>query len=249
MPRVLPSHVVQAINQLFGTRNEIYSNDLSSKFCVEVEALLSLIDNVSSELMDLNSQDYLEFQRCCAALVITLAFWKSGNGIMAPSVGSKDPVERIRRLMMQCSDERPPDRPELPFVTDEAARSGIEERIRSAWIDFNAGDWMGATVFGGAAIETLLLWAIGAWTLPASRKKLIEHLDLYGLIEAAHAHGLIRNETVQQAHLARDARNLIHPGRALRTGSECTKGTALAALAGIYRIVEDLSAYPSKIGG
>jgi hypothetical protein len=249
MRRVLPSHIVQAVNQLFGTRNEIYSNDLSSKYCVEVEALLSLIDDIPSELIDLISQDYLEFQRCYAALTITLAFWKSGNGIMAPGVGSKDPVERIRRLMMQCSDERPPDKPELPFITDEAARRGIEERIRSAWIDFSAGDWMGATVFGGAAIETLLLWAIGAWTPSASHKKPIEQLDLSGLIEAAHAHGLIRNETVQQAHLARDARNLVHPGRALRTGSECTKGTALAALAGIYRIVEDLSAYQSKSEG
>jgi hypothetical protein len=50
-------------------------------------------------------------------------------------------------------------------------------------------------VFGGAAIETLLLWAIGAWTPSASHKKPIEHRDLSGLIEAAHAHGLIRNET------------------------------------------------------
>jgi len=151
--------------------------------------------------------------------------------------------------MMQCADERPPDRPELPFITDEAARCGVEERIRSAWLDFGAGDWMGATVFGGAAIETLLLWAMGAWTPSASHATPIDQLVLFGLIEAARARGLIKEESKRQAHLARDARNLVHPGRALRTGSECTKGTALAALAGIYRIVEDLSAYHSKIGG
>jgi hypothetical protein len=88
VPRVLPSQIVEAINQLFGARNEIYSNDLSSKYSVEVEALLSLTDDVPGDLIDLNFQDYLEFQRCCAALTITLAFWKFGNGVTAPSVGS-----------------------------------------------------------------------------------------------------------------------------------------------------------------
>jgi hypothetical protein len=81
MPRVPPSHVVQAINQLFGTRNEIYSNDLSSIHNVEIETIVSLVGDIPSDLIDLNSQDYLEFKRCSAALAITLAH--SGNPAMA----------------------------------------------------------------------------------------------------------------------------------------------------------------------
>jgi hypothetical protein len=44
-----------------------------------------------------------------------------------------------------------------------------------------------------------------------------------------------------QADLARDFRNLIHPGRAQRTGADCDRGTALTALAAIELVVRDLS--------
>ena len=67
----------------------------------------------------------------------------------ANSVGGKDVIERIRRLMLKCHDQLPPREPELPFIADEDARLGIEDRIQAAWTDFHAREWMGATVLGG----------------------------------------------------------------------------------------------------
>src|SRR5947208_12675174 len=44
-----------------------------------------------------------------------------------------------------------------------------------------------------------------------------------------------------QADLTRDFRNLVHPGRAIRIGQKCNRATALSALAGIERVVNDLA--------
>jgi hypothetical protein len=43
-----------------------------------------------------------------------------------------------------------------------------------------------------------------------------------------------------QAGLAKDARNLIHPGKALRSGEACDKTTALTALTAVYRVINEL---------
>jgi hypothetical protein len=86
--------------------------------------------------------------------------WTFGDTLPSPAIGGKDPVERIRRLLQKCPDELPPPAPELPFIDDDDLRSGIEDRIRAAWTDFKAQEWMGATVLAGAALEALLLWKL-----------------------------------------------------------------------------------------
>ena len=42
------------------------------------------------------------------------------------------------------------------------------------------------------------------------------------------------------AGLAKDARNLIHPGKAMRSGEACNKTTALTALTAVYRVIDEL---------
>jgi hypothetical protein len=239
MPKILPSQIVSAIDSMFGpTRNEIYSDAITHVYRAEVHALLGMLDEVSSELIDLSSTDYLEFSRCRAVLSTSLALWNVGDGRPARDVGGKDPVERIRRLMKRCHDELPPPEPELPFIADDDVRLGIEDRIRAAWTDFNAREWMGATVFAGAALEALLLWALKQ--KPSMPKRPLDQLHLADLISLAVSNGLIDSGTEQQAGLAKDARNLVHPGKALRSGDACSKATALAALASVYRLIERL---------
>ena len=53
--------------------------------------------------------------------------------------------------------------------------------------------------------------------------------------------GLIDGETTKQADLAREFRNLIHPGRSARLAKICDRGTALSALAAVELIVRDIS--------
>lgn len=241
MPKILPSQLVSAIDSMFGlNRSEIDSRAVAHIYRAEVHALLGLLDELPSELVDLPSTDYLEFSRCRAVLATSLALWNVGDIRPARDVGGKDAVERIRRLMKQCHDELPPPEPELPFIVDSDTRFGIEDRIRAAWTDFNAREWMGATVFAGAALEALLLWALKQVPLGNIPKRPLDQLQLTDLISFAVSNGVIDAGTAQQAGLAKDARNLIHPGRALRSGEACNKATALAALAAVYRLIEQL---------
>jgi hypothetical protein len=240
VPKVLPSQVVEAIDTLFGpNRNELDGRAVTHVYRAEAHALLELLDEVPRELIDLRFADYLEFTRCRAVLATSLPRWNPGDIAPARDVGGKDPVERIRRLMKQCHDELPPAEPELPFISDADIRLGIEDRIHAAWTDFNAREWMGATVFAGAALEALLLWALNQVTLAEAPKRLLEELHLAELIRLALENRIIDDHSARQASLARDARNLIHPGKALRSGEACNKTTALTALTAVYRVIDE----------
>ena len=209
MSKVLPSQIVEAIDSLFGAnRNELDVRMVTHNYRAEVHALLALLDEVPGELIDLRSVEYLEFTRCRAVLATSLVRWNFGDIAPARDVGGKDPVERIRRLMKQCHDELPPAEPELPFISDADIRLGIEDRIQAAWTDFNAREWMGSTVFAGAALEALLLWALKRVKLPETPSRPLDELHLADLIRLAVKYRVINEACATQAGLAKDARNL-----------------------------------------
>lgn len=243
MPKVLPSDIVSAIDSMFGaSRSELYSQAITPDHRGEVYALLDMLDQVPRELIDLPSADYLELSRCRAALSTALSRWSGGDGRPVRDVGSKDPVERIRRLMRLCRDEMPPDEPLLPFIQDADTRLGIEDRIRASWIDFGAQEWMGATVLAGAALEALLLWGLKNRAVAKRPAKPLDELHLDDLIRYATDNGIISEGTKSQASLAKDARNLVHPGKALRSGAVCNETTSLTALAAVHRVIDELKA-------
>jgi hypothetical protein len=90
----------------------------------------------------------------------------------------------------------------------------------------------------------LLLWKIKQSELTGSQS--FDHLHLAQLIAEAVKRKLLSDDGASQARLAKDARNLMHPGRASRTGSECSKATSLTALAGVYRLADE---FKSASGG
>jgi hypothetical protein len=79
MPKILPSQVVQAIDSLFGAnRNELDGRAVTHVYRAEVHTLLTFLDEVPKELIDLPSVEYLEFARCRAVLATTLVQWNLG---------------------------------------------------------------------------------------------------------------------------------------------------------------------------
>ena len=179
MSKVLPSQLVEAIDSLFGAnRKELDGRAVTHVYRAEVHALLALLDEVPRELIDLPTVEYLEFTRCRAVLATSLVRWNLGDIAPARDVGGRDAVERIRRLMKRCNDELPHAEPELPFISDADIRLGIEDRIHAAWTDFNAREWMGTTVFAGAALEALLLWALKRVKLAETPKRPLDELHL-----------------------------------------------------------------------
>jgi hypothetical protein len=90
------------------------------------------------------------------------------------------------------------------------------------------GEWKAATVLGGSLIEALLLWAVARGDLEARKAAVAraaervpfkqpdpekpESWDLIHYIEVARELGEISESTASEARLAKDFRNLIHPG-------------------------------------
>jgi hypothetical protein len=248
MPSLLPSEIVKAIDSLFGlSRNELEPQAIKHIHQVQVRTLLSLLDDLPRDLIQLPASELVEFTSCRAVLAAAVGRWTFGDTLPSPAIGGKDPVERIRRLLQQCPDELPPLAPELPFIDDNDLRLGIEDRIRAAWTDFKAQEWIGSTMLAGTALEALLLWKVKQFdaTSPPSagqkRKRSFDEMYLAELITEAEERALINSDTASQARLAKDARNLVHPGRAARSGTECSKATALIAFAAVYRIVDAFS--------
>ena len=65
------------------------------------------------------------------------------------------------------------------------------------------------------------------------------HLHEY--IEVAAHLGIVKPDTATLVRLAKDFRNLIHPGRAARLGQKCDRATTLGALAAVEAVARDLT--------
>jgi len=112
-------------------------------------------------------------------------------------------------------------------------------------------------VVAGSTLEALLLWAlrqrpssdvqgalatlVGNKTLSKPRSASPEDWGLNEYIELAAELKIVTSPTVTQARLAKDFRNLIHPGREVRLGQKCDRATALSAVAAVEHVVRDLT--------
>ena len=67
-----------------------------------------------------------------------------------------------------------------------------------------------------------------------------ENWHLPDYVEVSFALGDISEKAASQARLAKNFRNLIHPGRELRTRTSCDRGTAHAAFAALRLVIRDL---------
>jgi hypothetical protein len=241
MPRILPSQVVLAIDNLFGpSRSELNVDMIRFAHRDAVRTLLSLLRQVPDELITVPIADYVEYLQCQSSLTSALSVWDVGDqDRTVRSNSGKDPVERIRRILTICPDENPPPYPDLAFISDDVARANVQQDIRAAWIDFRSEEWKGATVFATTAVEALLFWALKRRADVQQPERLDkQHLGEY--ITEAERLGVIVKATADQARLATDARNLIHAGKMARTGLTCTKATALTALAALEAVLGHL---------
>jgi len=89
MPKVLPSHVVEAIDSPLrreSERNRRARAQLMSTAPRFTRCSLSST-KVPGELIDFRSSEYLEFTRCRAVLATSLVRWNLGDIVPARDVG------------------------------------------------------------------------------------------------------------------------------------------------------------------
>jgi hypothetical protein len=174
-----------------------------------------------------------------------------------PGLSSLNPVVVIHHALARCPDQFPsPGTVELSFLHPDDLRENLRLDISAANRALANSEWKAATVLSGSIVEALLLWGLQQQdqskvrttargltgnSLQRSPDANLERWDLQEYIEVAAALGVIRPNTATQARLAKDFRNLIHPGRTARLGQTCDRGTALSAMAAVEHVVRDLT--------
>jgi hypothetical protein len=233
MPSVMPTQAVAAIDQLFphvrgGGAQGTYSSGNASA----LRGIVNLVKQVPQELLILPSDQYADMVLGLGAIEEELSTWASRGdvGVLRPVKGL-DPLVLVRGALLKCPDEYPPpSTADLLFISDPQLRESIRRDVGGANRAFHNAEWKAATVLAGAAIEALLHWKLGQLPLTAGARKVAAsavvssgrlektppaNLDRWGLqdfIEVAGELKVIKSTSVHAANLARDFRNLIHPG-------------------------------------
>jgi hypothetical protein len=268
MPRVVPSDVVAAVDRLFP--DAVAKPEAASSLYVgqapAAVAVVRLVEAIPGELLDVLTPDtYAELLASTAYLsALPAAFQavRARDSVLVSMQGfARNPFAMIRAAMAACPDEAPAAGTALlGFIGDPELRESIRLDLSAATRDLSAGEWKGATVLAGAATEALLLWAlqeheaqhrgalatatgalVAAGTLRQQPTPKPEEWVLHTYVEVAAHCDLIRRDAATLVRLAKDYRNLIHPGRAQRRGQKCDRPTALAALAAALAVARDLT--------
>lgn len=262
MPRVVPSDVVKAADRMFPdlVKSPTAFPGIGPDQVPRLTALADLVHAVPPELITVGSEQYAALLACVAYIRALAGALQGGHRVINFNLQGYEhnPVAIVRAAMAKCPDEAPaPGTTELSVVTDADLRDSIRLDISAANSDLAQGEWKGATVLAGSAVEAVLLWALQEYqktkpaeitaaiaaTLKKSPGKDLEgqgwHLHEY--VEVAAHLKLISDDTAKQIRLAKDTRNLVHSGRAARLGQKCDRATALGALAAVEAVARDLS--------
>jgi hypothetical protein len=257
MPRVVPSQVVDLIDKLFPNARATTENNnfsVSRGHWEAIAGLLEVIDQIPSELITIHGETYAECVVSIAALRSVQSQWIQRDVSLnqVPGLRKLNPITLIRQALADCPDQFPSTEiSELAFIADAALRENLRLDISATNSALINGEWKAATVLAGSVVEALLLWVLQQQPQPnilasptVVKLKLhsnLEKWDLAHYVEVAAELDVIGADTATQCRLAKDFRNLIHPGRAQRLGQACNCATALSAVAAIEHVVNDLT--------
>jgi hypothetical protein len=259
MPKALPSVAVTLIDGFFPWAS---SGPPKSQVLVTyanapgISGLVELVERLPEETLQLSADEYSHALWAVASLKhvanrIEGGTTSAGGGWPVPSFGTEDAITLLRRLLAKCPDEGiKAGTATFTFITEDDLRSNIRLDVSSGQTALNNGEWKAATVLAGSALEALLLWRIRqrndserqSAVHKAGRKVDHTHPENWHFpdyVEVAYALGDITENTASQSRLAKDFRNLIHPGRELRTQTRCDRGAAHAAFAALHLVIGD----------
>jgi hypothetical protein len=253
MARPVPSQLRELIARLFPelkTEQDI-QGEAGHRQAAAVGAVLGLLESIPEELIHLSAEDSALYWGNAYAL---RSAWEDRNQSSNQVAVGRLPYRghsflfEIDRLLAKCPDEAPTAQTAgLEFILDVQLREVLRTDISSANSALINHEYKAATVLAGSVIEALLLWGLETYGEPRVRAafasapaKPLNEWALGPLTSAARACNLITDDTMKQAGLAQNFRNLIHPGRAARLQEKCDRGTVFGAPAGVERVAVDL---------
>jgi hypothetical protein len=240
MRRLYPSQVVEIIDSVYPHAKSFNGSPnpwpLSYADLPRISPIVDATKAIPDELITLTGQDFILFHTIASMLDSAIKSWQTqGNSLKIdniPGHKGEHPIVYMRRVLTKCSDEAPgTDTPELKFINDDGLRQNLRIDIAAVNRALLNGEWKATTVLAGSICEALLLWAISQRKndplVPKEARK-PEEWDLHKYILVAENLKLISVNTVTQTRLAKDYRNLIHPGRAIRLQQKCDRATSLS---------------------
>jgi hypothetical protein len=229
---------------------------------VGLMAVMELVGRLPDELLPGRAEDYSKYIAAVAAIRDRVEKWRSGLDTGYPMQGlreydGKNPILILRDVLSSCPDESPSSASsDLSFIHDSDLRNDLRQDLSAVNMALAQGEWKSSTVLGGSLCEALLLWKLQEEPLPnvsAAAVRLtaakvfdkpsgsLEKWSLHQYTEVASELGFIKKDTAIQVRQAKDFRNLVHPGKAMRLGQKCDRGTAHAVVAAIEFIIRDLT--------
>ena len=270
MRAVTPRAVVEIIDRVFGdaakTQQHVWETSQrttnfapldAQNFGNAIAVISEMVDAIPDRLITNRPED---FTAAKAAIAYTVRVWEQNRNFLLSPIRGFDPLNPVvllRRSLDGCPDAVPIDgTDELPFLeADPALRDNLRLDISSADESFASNQWKAACVLAASVVEALLNWALRGREaefdaaaaavqkrLPSFRLKDDRtYWSLHQYTELALELGIIDETQAQRCRLAKDARNLIHPGAEERRQAVCDRPGALSALAALHGVVEHLT--------
>ena len=253
MGQVMPSQAAASIARFFPRVAEADAASYSSGHAGIFRGIVDLVREIPRQLLVLPAEDYESLVIGLGTIEQQLASWVSrgDTGVIRHEI-----LRRIWLALIRCPDEYPPSSTtELAFIADLDLRENIRRDIGAVSRALENAEWKAANILAGAAIEALLHWklnqpppslseitaAMGAGQMQKPKKVDLDFWSLEHFIGMAAHRNLIEPETITEAKLAQNYRNLIHPGRSARLSMICDRGTALCAAGALEHVIRDLS--------
>jgi len=263
MLRILPSYVVAVIEDSFPwARTTNAPSFVEPADVPKVASILALVERIPEAILRCSGAGYLSLVQIVPALEHVVNFYASGppRQIVWPFVTGNNAITTLWLVLTGCPDDAASEStPELRFIENQMLRESIRLDLSASESALNNGEWKAATILAGAVVEALLLWAVDRH--PESERGLaLQNARQHGanmrkvnaatpdewhlpeLIEAGFELGEITTPSAAQARVAKDFRNLIHPGKTMRENVRCDRGTAHAAFAAAQLVGRDLGA-------
>ena len=264
MAVVVPSQVVDYIKTRYPTAKDP-DFWLDNNYAPSIAHLLGLVENIPPHLVTLQGVAAAEFGESIAAIRIAVSRWTAGDKtyVFKGFAGYRriHPIALLQQHLSALHDEgAEPTTSELSFISDVLFRDALRQDLGSIDRCFQNREWKATTVLGGSIIEALLLYVLREYektnarnlqstvlglqksgALNAKPPRNLDDWVLHELTEVSAAVGLIQKETAAQCRIAKNFRNLVHPGRATRLAQQCDRPTALSALAAVEHVIRDLT--------
>ncbi|MFO1161597.1 MAG: hypothetical protein U1E60_22355 [Reyranellaceae bacterium] len=261
MREVMPSQVVAVIDRdfPFAALDRERGSLISASEAPSLRAVVDLIDSVPDNLMTCSPEQYADVVHARAVILSTLERWRVREVEPMPMArDGKDTVTVLRSSLAACRDENPPAvHANLLFISDAGLRDSIRLDVGGAHRALANSEWKAATVLAGSAIEALLYWRLslcsdveraGGIAVGRSRglssKPDSASLDRWILNEYVHvawALDYIKDVTAGVVFHAKDYRNLIHPGAAIRVKAQCGRASSHVAIGAMEGVIADLT--------